>query len=113
MFSCSISVYQIVRALHYLKEKHNVIHTGMSFNQASLMNSVHYCFSLSAQFKCDTCMYEYRTYFPVRAHAQQGKSNLIVLHFSQSVSQSVDTKMSFLSELGTLAAFYCNEGVAN
>jgi len=33
MFSCSISVYQIVRALHYLKEKHNVIHTGMSILQ--------------------------------------------------------------------------------
>jgi len=37
-------------------------------------------------------------YYPVRAHAQQGR--VIVL----SVCQFVDTKMSILSKLGTLDA---------
>ena len=43
-------------------------------------------------------------HYPVHMHAQQGVEWLLCL----SVSQSASTKMSTLSELGTLVAFSCN-----
>ena len=88
MFSCSISLYQIVRALHYLKEKHNVIHTGMPILQPGQFDGL----SLSVQFKCDTCIYAcictstYVSGFEKRAHFTQNAKNVCAIKNKNSAS---------------------------